>query len=114
MNCSLLHLLKLSTGLSGECDEAAKFLPVTFKGMTSTDEVGRATKGMALALKARVLLYAASPLNSTDNQAKWLKAAKAAKAVIDLNVYQEKPGEEVINNPNSLDFIFWQMEWGEQ
>ena len=90
----------------GECDEAAKFLPVTFKGMTSTDEVGRATKGMALALKARVLLYAASPLNSTDNQAKWLKAAKAAKAVIDLNVYQEKPGEEVINNPNSLDFIF--------
>ncbi len=74
--------------------------------MTSTDEVGRATKGMALALKARVLLYAASPLNSTDNQAKWLKAAKAAKAVIDLNVYQEKPGEEVINNPNSLDFIF--------
>ena len=31
----------------GECDEAAKFLPVTFKGMTSTDEVGRATKGMA-------------------------------------------------------------------
>ena len=23
-----------------------------------------------------------------------------------LNVYQEKPGEEVINNPNSLDFIF--------
>ena len=83
-----------------------KLYPVKFKGMTSTDEVGRATKGMALALKARVLLYAASPLNSTDNQAKWLKAAKAAKAVIDLNVYQEKPGEEVINNPNSLDFIF--------
>ena len=70
----------------GECDEAAKFLPVTFKGMTSTDEVGRATKGMALALKARVLLYAASPLNSTDNQAKWMNAAKAAKADIDLNV----------------------------
>lgn len=89
-----------------QCEEASKFLPVTFKGMTSTDEVGRATKGMALALKARVLLYAASPLNSTDNKTKWLAAAKAAKSVIDLDAYQEKKDEEVINNANSLDFIF--------
>ena len=92
--------------IAGECDEVSKFLPVTFEGMTSSSEIGRVTKGMVLALKARVLLYAASPLNTTDNREKWLKAAKAAKAVIDLNVYQEKKNEEVINNAKSSDFIF--------
>lgn len=42
-----------------ELDEAADFLPVRY----SADWLGRATKGAALALKARVLLYAASPLH---------------------------------------------------
>ena len=92
--------------ISDQCDDAAKFLPATFQGFTSTGEVARATKGMALALKARVLLYAASELNSPDSRSKWLKAAKAAKQVIDLNQYQEKVGEKVINNPNSADLIF--------
>ena len=57
--------------IAGECDEVSKFLPVTFEGMTSSSEIGRVTKGMVLALKARVLLYAASPLNTTDNREKW-------------------------------------------
>ncbi|QKJ29901.1 RagB/SusD family nutrient uptake outer membrane protein [Mucilaginibacter mali] len=49
---------------------------------------GRATKGAALALKARTLLYAASPLNNTTNdKTKWKAAADAAKAVMDLNQY---------------------------
>lgn len=68
-----------------ELDEAADILksyPMTGK------DVGRATQGAALALKSRVLLYAASVLNnpsmSTD---KWQKAAEAAKAVIDLGQY---------------------------
>ncbi len=61
---------------------------------------------MALAVKARLLLYAASPLyngnsdyanfknqdgkvliNQTYDQQKWKKAADAAKAVIDLGLY---------------------------
>jgi hypothetical protein len=58
-----------------------------------------ATKGAALALKARVLLYAASPLyNNNDNKdplvgytnfdaTRWDKAAKAAKDIMDLNVF---------------------------
>jgi hypothetical protein len=50
--------------------------------------VGHATKGAALALKARTLLYAASPLNNPGNDAtKWQAAADAAKAVIALNYY---------------------------
>ncbi|MDL2255896.1 RagB/SusD family nutrient uptake outer membrane protein [Parabacteroides sp. OttesenSCG-928-G06] len=53
---------------------------------------GKITKGAALALKTRVLLYAASPLYNTANDAsKWQKAADAAKAVIDLNKYDLYP-----------------------
>jgi starch-binding outer membrane protein, SusD/RagB family len=52
-------------------------------------ERGRATTPAAMALKARVLLYAASPLytgGSTD-VAKWSAAAAAAKDVMDLNKF---------------------------
>ena len=46
--------------------------------------LGRATKGAALALKSRLLLYAASPLYGTGT---WQAAATAAQAVISLNKY---------------------------
>jgi hypothetical protein len=53
------------------------------------NDIGRITKGAALALKAKVLLYAASPLNNPDdNKSKWQIAANAAKDVIDLNTYK--------------------------
>ncbi|WP_256011391.1 RagB/SusD family nutrient uptake outer membrane protein [Desertivirga xinjiangensis] len=48
---------------------------------------GRATKAAAMALKSRMLLYAASPLFSTASQVTWQEAADAAKAVIDLNAH---------------------------
>jgi starch-binding outer membrane protein, SusD/RagB family len=50
---------------------------------------GRATSPAAMALKSRVLLYAASPLytNANDDAAKWQKAAGAAKDVMDLNKF---------------------------
>lgn len=83
--------------ISDECDSAAKVLPVVY----SATDLGRATKGAALALKSRMLLYAASDLFNTtswaggyanpelislsgDRQARWQAAAAAAKAVIDL------------------------------
>lgn len=83
--------------IMADLTKAIANLPVTL----NTNEYGRATKGAAMALKARVLLYAASPLfsqktgiwgmggttdNWMDNDGKtwWLKAAEAAKAVIDL------------------------------
>lgn len=52
-------------------------------------EAGRVTKGAALAIKARALLYAASPLfaGTGDSSAKWQAAAKAAYDVIALNRY---------------------------
>ena len=78
------------------CDEASALLPV----MHDPADFGRATKGAAMALKARVLLYAASPLwndatkpddspfRGKYDPEKWKKAAAAANEVIDLNVYQ--------------------------
>ena len=66
-----------------ECDSATVKLPVTFTTFISL-ETGRATKGAAMALKARTLLYAASPLNNPSNDAaKWIAAASASKALID-------------------------------
>lgn len=49
---------------------------------------GRVTKGAAMAIKARALLYMASPLNNPSNdRQKWQAAADASKAIIDLNQY---------------------------
>lgn len=95
-----------------ELDKAAQDLPYEIKEIGANDSwTGRATKGAAMALKARVLLYAASPLyNGQDggrltgifsaktnidgkqifaayDAAKWEKAAQAAKDVIELNRY---------------------------
>jgi len=84
--------------ISDECDSAAAVLPLVHVA----GELGRATKGAALALKSRVLLYAASDLFNTQSWAagyqnvslialpagnraeRWKAAADAAKAVIDL------------------------------
>ena len=66
----------------GECSEISEKLPVDYKGFKDKED-GRITKGAALALKARVLLYMASPLYSPVNdEEKWKRAAEAAYAVI--------------------------------
>ncbi len=76
------------------CDAAAtEGLLATY----DTGNYGRATIGAALALKARTLLYAASNLYNQasnadpllgyvggDRQERWIKAAEANKAVLDL------------------------------
>ena len=84
--------------ITAECDSAAKNLPITY----AATDLGRATRGAALALKSRALLYAASDLFNTiswangysspelialtgDRMARWKAAADAAKAVIDLS-----------------------------
>ncbi|MCQ2196161.1 MAG: RagB/SusD family nutrient uptake outer membrane protein [Bacteroidaceae bacterium] len=66
-----------------ELDEIATYLPVSYADEPYA-EIGRATRGAAYALKARTLLYAASPLhNPTNDKAKWAAAAEASKYVID-------------------------------
>ena len=94
-----------------DCDAAAALL------QTNGDKA-RATKGAALALKSRILLYAASDLfNSNgswtsgysnleligytggDRNARWQAAKDAAMAVIDLGVYSLYGG----TNPGSQE-----------
>jgi hypothetical protein len=65
-----------------QLDEAAALLPLD--NDNNSWKLGRATKGAAMALKARLLLYGASPLY---NSATWAQAAAASKAVMDLNKY---------------------------
>lgn len=66
-----------------ECNAIVDELPVTHDTEISM-ESGRVTKGMAMALKARALLYAASPLHNPNNdKAKWVLAARAAKELMD-------------------------------
>lgn len=68
-----------------DCDSAAVMLPSWTQSWSAANR-GRATKMSALALKSRLLLYAASPLFNTGNDVnKWDLAANAAKAVIDSN-----------------------------
>jgi hypothetical protein len=107
-----------------DLDSAASMLPVVQSG----DNDGRATKGAALSLKSRVLLYAASDLHNpqkngsvtsgfshpellgyTDGDAasRWKAAQDAAKAVIDMGVYSlYKPNpasaEEATQNYSDL------------
>jgi len=68
-----------------ELNEIAPILPLRYM---SKSDMGKPTRGAALALKAKLQLFEASPLLNTDNeQNKWTEAASAAKAVIDLGVY---------------------------
>jgi hypothetical protein len=74
------------TQIVKDCDEAAANLPVVMPA----SELGRATKVAALSLKARILLYRASPLNNANNElSRWTDAANAAKEVMN---YGPPPG----------------------
>lgn len=88
-----------------ECDDCIANLPVTYNGMLD-NEYGRLTKGFAMALKAKALLYAASPLfNPSNDKSKWLKAAVAAQDLIESGLYSLDPGKKV-NNIESPENIF--------
>ena len=90
--------------VANELWETSKGLPDVWTGETAN--YGRATKGAALAIRSRMLLYSARKLfNGNDlykgvidkygnplfptvyDEKKWETAAQAAKDVIDLNIY---------------------------
>ena len=92
-----------------ELDKAISLLPVDIADVTAAySNMGRATKGAAMALKTRLLLYAASPLYNGQNgtgmfsglqnkdgkelfppydASKWDKVRDAAKDIINMNKY---------------------------
>jgi len=66
-----------------ECDAIAEYLPVSYLTEMS-QQLGRTSRPFVLGLKARTLLYAASPLfNPQNDKSKWEAAAKANKEMID-------------------------------
>lgn len=70
-----------------DCDSAIARLPLWTQSW-STGQRGRATQTAAMALKSRLLLYAASPqYNESGDLSKWQQAADAAKLLIDKNVH---------------------------
>ncbi len=96
------------------CEEAAGGLPLRYPD----NDYGRLTKGAALGLKAKVLLYAASPLfnenpiagtneiqryASADNT-RWDRAAKAALDVINLKMPDGSPVYELFPSYERLFF----------
>lgn len=119
--------------ISSEFIKAAEDLPRT---IADTRWYGRATKGAALAANSRLTLYAARPLfngasiyrgitnkegkalfPSQPDPAKWEVAAKAAKDLIDLNVYELQKSnrgastmEKAINSYSEVLFVPWNNE----
>ena len=76
-----------------DLDSAALLLPVSYAGNQ------RATKGAALAFKARIALYLGD----------YAEAAKAAKAVMDLGVYDLEPSYRELflqRTKTSKEFVF--------
>ena len=84
-------------------------------GWSIANQAGRFDKATALAIKARTLLYAASPRNNPANdRAKWIRAAQAARDLIEFKQYQMPPnrdykayfqGAGASDNPESIYFI---------
>ncbi|MBO6082109.1 MAG: RagB/SusD family nutrient uptake outer membrane protein [Bacteroidales bacterium] len=93
-----------------ELDAVAPYLPVSYVTEVGA-EIGRATRIAAFALKARTLLYAASPLfNPNNDRTKWEKAAEACKFVLDnadlwglkLSAYGSLWGHDAFFNPELI------------
>ncbi len=89
-----------------ECDEAVAKL-----GSAAATARGRATKEAAMALKARTLLYVASPLfNPSNEQARWTAARDANKAVMDLTQFplitSAAQYSQIFNGRSTAEIIF--------
>ena len=93
-----------------EIDEIAPYLPISYATEVGA-EFGRANRVAAYALKARTLLYAASPLHNPDNDVeKWKAAADACDFIIDnaeswglkLSKYADLWGEKAFTNPELI------------
>lgn len=121
-----------------QLDLAAESLPLKVSDPTTWQ--GRITKGFALGLKSRVLLFAARPLFNgggdshygrdvvnkygnhifpeNEDPEKWTRAAEAAKDVIDLGIYSLHETSKSITDPvekgmNSYREVFTE-KWNEE
>ncbi len=95
-----------------DLDSAISLLPKRYDGedlYTGNQNRGRASGLAAMALKARVYLFAASPAYGDSSKDKWVRAAKAAAeaieetdGLVDLKPYGN------FNDPENYDYIWIQ------
>ena len=91
-----------------ECDDCASNLPDTYQGQPN-NETGRITRGFAMALKSKALLYAASELhNPSMDTEKWKRSAKAALDLINTGLYRLDPADKC-NNVSSPETVLLRM-----
>lgn len=87
-----------------ECDECAPMLPDSYADQPGA-QIGRVTKGFAMAVKSKALLYAASPLhNETGDVEKWKRSAKAALDIITSGIYSLDP-DGCVNDISSPEIV---------
>ena len=87
-----------------ECDACAPELPDTYTDVANS-ETGRITRGFAMALKSKTLLYAASELhNPSMDTDKWKRSASAALDLIQTGLYSLDPADKC-NNPTSVEVV---------
>jgi starch-binding outer membrane protein, SusD/RagB family len=87
-----------------DLDSAAVLMPASYP---DDSYKGRPIKWTPLAFKSRVLLYAASPLNNpTNDKSKWLRAADAAKVIIDSKKYTLTSLSSIFTTPYNTEVIF--------
>ena len=91
-----------------DIEESIKLLPLTNADWPNpAAQSNRATGAAAMALKARALLFDASPLNNPGGDvSKWKKASAASKAIMDLNKFSlEANYANVLTVANSSEYI---------
>lgn len=87
-----------------DLDSAANLMPSVYP---DDSYKGRPVRWTPLALKSRLLLYAASPLNNPTNDLnKWKRAADAAKVIIDSKRYSLVTLTRIFSEPYNPEIIF--------
>ncbi|MFO7756764.1 MAG: RagB/SusD family nutrient uptake outer membrane protein [Bacteroidales bacterium] len=98
--------------ITEDLDSVIAVLPLTYDGSSQTDNItnrGRASGLAAMALKARVYLYAASPAYGPSSPELWERAADAAYEAIDASggLSDLEPYDD-FNDFSSYDYIWIQ------
>ena len=114
--------------IAEDCDAAAALLPAKW----DMANVGRPTKGAAMAVKASALLFDASPTNNAGNdQTRWQEAAQASWEIIafaqstgtykllqsngtDQVTYNSPGGVKTITYPSGFDSIFMYTPYNDE
>lgn len=91
-----------------ECDECTPHLPETYANEPDR-QTGRVTKGFAMAVKSKALLYAASPLHNPENDVNlWKRSAQAALDIINTGLYTLDKASKA-NNNKSKEVVLMRM-----